>query len=176
MPSMNLRLNFRRLLFAAAGLALLSTAAASQTIWVGHGFTFEKLDLADWTLPENSDSIAPSVKLTRKDTQGLFNIAQEDGYSGQNGSPVDTEWATGRSADWEALSFTNWSTWAGSLGGPTGTVGVNAVLHLISDDIYLDIRFLSYSGGGSAGGFAYIRATADTPVRAASVSIVKALY
>ena len=41
---------------------------------------------------------------------------------------------------------------------PTNTVGVNAVLHLISEDIYMDIKFTSWGSHGT-GGFSYIRST-----------------
>ncbi len=162
------------LLIAVAALILAVGVAASQEVWVGYGHIIEKPDYADWTLPENHDSITANVKLTRRDIQGMFNLAQEDSYSGANGSPIDTEWAMGRAADWESLSFTNWATWAA--GSPQNTIGKNAVLHLISDDIYIDIYFISFSGGNSGGGFCYNRATPDTPAQSSTLSQLKALY
>ena len=40
--------------------------------------------------------------------------------------------------------------------------GENFVLHLIEEDIYLDVRFLSWtSGNGAGGGFSYERSTQD---------------
>jgi hypothetical protein len=154
---------------------LLSVAGAgAQQVWVGHGYTFEKPDSADWTLPEFHDSITANVELARQDIRGMFNLAQEDSFDRDNHSPVDTEWAYGRSADWEILTFNHWVMWAG--GSPQGTIGQNAVLHLITDDIYIDIRFLGFSGGDSGGGFSYIRATPDTPVEPATLSKIKALY
>ena len=57
------------------------------------------------------------------------------------------------------LQPTDWDTWAKGVNpGPPSTVGVNAVLHLISEDIYLDLRFTSWSAAGG-GGFAYLRST-----------------
>jgi hypothetical protein len=47
---------------------------------------------------------------------------------------------------------------AGVNGGPPSTVGINAVLHLIPDDIYLSVRF-TLTSTGSGGGFSYIRST-----------------
>ena len=42
--------------------------------------------------------------------------------------------------------------------------GVDAVVHLITEDIYIDIRFLSWTtgngqGGTGGGGFSYMRST-----------------
>jgi hypothetical protein len=41
-------------------------------------------------------------------------------------------------------------------------IGKDAVLHLIADDIYLDIKFLSWTAGGG-GGFSYERSTVPEP-------------
>ena len=54
--------------------------------------------------------------------------------------------------------------------GPSSTVGVPAVLHLKTDDIYIDITFTSFSAGG---GYSYQRATApvaDVPPTVAITS------
>lgn len=97
--------------------------------------------------------------ITRKNTKGIFNIKIELGYLDWY-SPADTEWAYGSAANWNLLTFNNWETWNGS--NPPGTVGKDAVLHLISDDIYLDIKFLSWTSRGNGGGFSYERSTAVT--------------
>ena len=44
---------------------------------------------------------------------------------------------------------------------PPHTVGVNAVVHLIAEDIYLDLRVTSWTSRG--GGFSYIRSTPPVP-------------
>jgi hypothetical protein len=36
------------------------------------------------------------------------------------------------------------------------------VVHLITDDIYIDIKFLSWTSGGAGGGFSYERSTDQT--------------
>jgi hypothetical protein len=143
-----------------AGLALVACAGAAQAtqVWSGLDFTFEKANFADWTLPENQDRITDNVWITRADNQGIFNIAQEPGYDGfddQGPSPVDTEWAFGTTDDYQNLSYT---TWAQAHGGfPPGLVGQDMVVHLISDDIYIDIQFTGWQGGGQGGGFSYMR-------------------
>ena len=147
--------------------------AHAQQVWSGRRHAFVKADNADWTLPENQDRITEAVWLTRKDTQGIFNIAQEDTYV--PGSPADTEWATGDAADWPNLEFTHWVGWVA--GFPPGVVGVDAVLHLISEDIYIDIRFESWTGSNLGGGFSYYRAVPPVvPAERGSWGRIKALY
>lgn len=148
------RYPFVFLALAALAAALGAPPARALEIWTGRTFPFVKADGADWTQPVNQDRITPNVWITRKASQGIFNIAQETGYSGV--SPADTEWATGNAINFPSLTFQPWAQWA--LNNPPGTVGVNAVLHLIAEDVYLDIRFDSWTGGAVGGGFAYTRA------------------
>ena len=68
---------------------------------------FEKEIYADWTLPENQDQIYPGTFITRKDQQGIFNIALEAGYS-YDPSPENTEWAYGRTADLDPGDYQIW--------------------------------------------------------------------
>ena len=150
----------------------LAGAARGQEVWSGHTVYFEKASYADWTLPENQDRITPAVWISRKNTQGIFNIAQEDGYSAI--SPMDTEWATGSAAEWQNLTFSTWVIWTG--GNPAGTIGLDAVVHLISDGIYIDIRFESFVGGNAGGGFSYYRGDDPIPVEPAALSMIKKLF
>lgn len=136
------------------GLLMVVGSAGAQTVWTGPEITFTKPDSADWTLPENQDRITDNVWITRQDFAGIYNIAVEPGYS--DPSPADTEWATGSAADYESLDFQPWLLWHNNF--PPGTIDLDAVVHLISDDIYIDIRFTSWSCCG-AGGFSYARST-----------------
>ena len=52
--------------------------------------SFEKDVGSDWTLPENQDSLSPTVIITRKNSQSLYNIAQEEGYDGSGARPIIT--------------------------------------------------------------------------------------
>ncbi len=137
-------------------LAGLATAAAGQQVWTGYDFEFEKVAFSDWTLPENQDRISGNVWITRQDNQGIFNIFAEDSYL-QNISPSGTEWAYGRAEDWQSLSFETWQVAVG--GNPPSSVGEEMTLHLVEDDIYLDLMFTSWSSRSSGGGFAWLRAT-----------------
>ena len=116
---------------------------------------FTKPDSADWTLPENQDRITNNVWITRKDIQSLFNIAQEDGYSGSNGSPVGTQWSDTVTAVADSASYTNFVAMHG--GGPQSLIGDTVSLYLPQDGLYYDVTFLTYSGGNTGGGFSYSR-------------------
>ncbi len=75
---------------------------------------------------------------------------------------ADTEWAFGTISDGvSSLTFTTWGVaHTDETGGnPPSLVNQDMVLHLITDDIYIDIKFLSWSSGGSGGGFSYERST-----------------
>jgi len=119
---------------------------------------FTKPDSADWTLEEYQDRITDNVWITRKHNQSLFNIAQEDSYSGSNGSPVGTLWAGTSTTNANTGNYTNFVTMHG--GSPQLIIGDTISLYLPDDNLYFDITFLSFSGSNSGGGFSYIR----TPV------------
>lgn len=163
---------FAALAVAAAFAALAAPAHALQ-VWSGRTFTFTRADGADWTQAVNQDRITPLVWITRKNSQGIFNIAQETGYTAP--SPAGTEWATGDAVNHASLTFLPWVQWAQN--NPPGTIGVNAVVHLIAEDIYLDIRFDSWTGSSLGGGFSYTRAVAPVvPAERGSWGRIKALW
>jgi hypothetical protein len=144
-----------------------STGDPSETLWTGDVITFAKANNADWTQAGNQDRITDNVWLTRADEAGLFNIAQEESFSGgffgtvDGGSPYDTEWAFGTIADGvETLEFDFWGSAVGW--SPPDMVNQNMVLHLISEDIFIDIKFTSWTSGGQGGGFSYERSTGTT--------------
>jgi glucose/arabinose dehydrogenase len=137
-------------------LAVCCGFANAQTIWNGPTITFVNIDGSDPTQATNQDRMAPDVWITRGSTMGIYNAAMETGFT-HNLSPSDTEWADGTTASLPT-SFTNWDAWAKVIHlGPPNTVGVPAVVHLISDNIYLNIKFTSW--GIMTGGFSYVRAT-----------------
>jgi hypothetical protein len=153
--------------FLTIAFVISTVSVTSADIWNGPSITFTKPDGADWTQPENQDQITPNVSITRKDFEGIFNIAQEDFY--QFDSPADTEWAYGTTDDLGPLVFQNWRDWHG--GNPLSTLDRDAVLHLISDDIYIDIRFTSWGVRGD-GGFSYDRSTRAIPEPASGLIVL----
>lgn len=145
------------LFFAISGLLLNAGKTTAQTIWTGQKITFAKASNADWTLPSNQDSITNNVKITRAGTKGIFNIAKETTYT-TDVSPADTKWAFGTTAEIETLNFDSWEITVE--GNPPGMVNRDMVLYLVSDSIYMDIKFTSWSIGNAGGGFSYERSTA----------------
>lgn len=147
---------------------LLPTGA--QTIWSGYDFSFSRLNFVDPALPSSQDRITSSVWISRNTNQGIYNAKTETFYVAI--SPADTEWATDINNVGKTIAASNWSnlafdSWIDSYGGqgtqqlPSTLIGRNAVVHLITDDIYLDLRFTAFSQGGG-GGFAYVRAVEPT--------------
>ncbi len=142
-------------LCAVGAVAALAAPAGAAIVWTGPTITFTKADFADWTLPENQDRITDGVWITRAGSQGIFNIAVENFYGPL--SPQDTEWAYGHAADYQSLAFAPWVQW--HMNNPPSMIGNDAVVHLISEDIYIDIKFLSWTPGAMGGGFSYERST-----------------
>lgn len=148
---------------------------SAQTIWTGPKTTFTKANHADWTLEANQDRITDNVWITRQNSQGIFNIKVESRAAHQ--TPTDTEWAFGTTNDINSLTFTYWKGAANS--NPSSLVNKNMVLHLISENIYIDIKFLSWTqgdggNGGGGGGFSYERST-PTPLSIGQNKIEKIL-
>jgi hypothetical protein len=157
-------------------LSLINVASA-QTVWSGLTLTFTKVDGTDPQLAQNQDRIANNVWITRGQFGGgLLNAASEcDLINGctytHNFSPQGTEWATARmlanssqtiaATNWQNLSFINWE---GAYNNQVGAFILDpayrdAVVHLIADNIYLDLRFIGWTSRGG-GGFSYQRAMA----------------
>ena len=129
----------------------------SYVTWNGDLLNFEKSDGEDPSLQSNQDRLTDNVWITRGNDGGqIYNIAKEN-ISDKNSSPVGTEWAIGSLDDIGSLSF---SKFRSAVGSPKDVVGKNLVLHLIEDDIYLSVRFTSWSNG-QKGGFSYTRSTPE---------------
>jgi hypothetical protein len=163
---------------AVASCAVSSRANAAPTIWAGPPLSFSKPAFASPALVH--DYLTDQVRLARGNSQGLYNIAAENLFSGTSVSPVRTEWATdlinpGQTIDatnWAALSFTNWTA---AYGGAVGTnFDRDAVVHLITDDVYLNLRFTAWAGGNTGGAYAYTRST-PVPEPAATMLAIGSL-
>ena len=140
-------------------LSFLLQNLPAQTLWTGPKITFAKTDYADWTQEANQDRITNNVWITRKDTESIFNIMTESGYQTAV-SPQDTEWAFGKIDDGiSTLTFKPFSVLLSDGIGNWILSHPNYVLHLITDDIYIDVSFISWTNGGNGGGFSYERST-----------------
>jgi hypothetical protein len=133
---------------------LIASPARAAVIWTGPTITFTQIAGSGAV-----DPLTPAVGLTRASTEGLYNAVTETSYT-HNYSPADTAWAYGELADYATLTYTDWEDWNG--GTPPSMVGQDAVVHLISEDIYLSLRFTSWPDGkqNPGGGFSYVRSTA----------------
>jgi hypothetical protein len=146
-------------------LLLLAISAHAATVWNGPTISFTKSNYANPLLAENQDRLTANVWITRGSSRGLFNAKTESSFTHYL-SPAGTEWANGSLENYATLSYTNWNYWAKGVNpGPYSTVGVQAVLHLIPDDVYLSVQFTSWTGGDPdpgfsfGGGFSYLRST-----------------
>ena len=130
----------------------------SSTIWTGTNKTFSKADGADHTQASNQDRLTSNVSITRANDGGqIFNISKESAAN-KNSSPAGTTWSIGSINNINSLSFTNFRS---AVGKPKDVVGKNLVMHLVDDNIYLSVKFTSWSVGQNdgKGGFAYERST-----------------
>lgn len=147
-----------------ASLCLVTLSAPfgsrAATVWNGPIITYNQ-PAPDPTQAANRDQLTPNVSITRAQDSGIFNGVTETFYS-HNVSPADTEWAVGSLSDYTTLTYTSWEQAGG--GNPVLNLpGQQLVVHLISDDIYLSLKFTSLGGHG-AGGFTYDRSTPAPPV------------
>ena len=132
-----------------------SEVVDGPNIWSGPSITFVKESGADTTDPANQDAITDLVILTRGLQGALFNVVTESSAGGS--SPEGTEWAKGTTDDLDTLEFKSLKPAADN--ELKNVPDENFVLHLIEEDIYIDLTFISWENGGSGGGFAYERST-----------------
>ena len=126
------------------------------TLWEGTPITFSKPNGGDPTEEANQDRITDNVWLTRGNLGVLFNAFNESAAN-DNSSPAGTEWAQGTFADLEMMEFTNFRA-ACPGNKPKNVVGIPMVVHLIQDDLYIEITITSWAQG-KVGGFTYQRST-----------------
>jgi hypothetical protein len=156
---------------ALAGPASLSAATVWATGAPGiTAVTFTKPASADPFVA--NDPITSLVVLSRGDEQGLFNIVTETVHI-LDLSPAGTEWAfaelngnpaTIGAADFASLTFTDWRNALGGRGSLLSNIENRpGVVHLLDEDIYLDLTFTDFGGPGSGGRFTYIRTAGPIP-------------
>jgi len=134
-----------------------SGSTADPTLYTGPFITFEKAAGADPNQLSNQDRITDDVWITRGSRMGLYNASSENGYT-KNVSPAGTEWAEGSLDDYDTLTYSDWE--AAVFGSPPSSVGKMYVVHLIDEDIYLQLEVLSWGQGASGNGsFSYRRSS-----------------
>ena len=132
------------------------TCPSKSTIWNGTTITFTKADGANPEEEANQDRITDNIWITRGNDGGqIFNIKTETSYN-KTDSPVGTKWAVGTLDQIETLTFKKFRA---AVEKPNSSlVGKNLVMYLEEDDIYLSVKFTSWSEQ-KKGGFAYERTT-----------------
>lgn len=130
--------------------------SADAVFWTGPELTFTLGDGLDHRQEVNQDRLTDNVIITRSIIGGqIFNFVTETAAS-SGISPAGTEWAVGRAENAENLVF---APFRQTVGDPRDrVVGLDLVLHLIEDDIFIDVTFTSWSRDMN-GGFAYRRTT-----------------
>lgn len=128
----------------------------TSIIWNGPLTTFSKSDRSDPLEETNQDRLTTDVWITRGNNGGQIYNAAVSSNANKLESPLGTEWAIGSLDQKENLTFQNFR--AAVNNKPKNIVGIDLVLHLIQEDIYLIIRFTSWSSG-QLGGFSYQRST-----------------
>lgn len=135
------------------------TCASSSNKWEGALLSFSKGANVSPNQASNQDRITDNVWITRANNGGqIFNIAAETSANSSS-SPAGTEWAQGSFDNLDTLTFTAFRD-ACPNGKPKNVVGIPMVLHLIEDDVYIEITFTSWSQNRQ-GGFSYNRSTQD---------------
>jgi hypothetical protein len=135
------------------GSTTLQANIKGPVIWNSGSYTFTK------TSPGQADAIGPNTHITRGSNGFIYNSFYQNGPSGSGTGclPVsNTEWAVGNINDWASLTFVGYVPIPGC--SPPGIVNLPLVLHLIEEDIYLQVTF-SYWQGGGGGNFTYTRTT-----------------
>ncbi len=172
---MERKMDWMRMAVAAAlVLSVPVIAQATPIVWVGGGandVTFTKAGGADETLEANQDRITDNVWLTRDFKGGLYNVVTETDFVRLT-SPADTEWAFSGlngngtftygagASDWSNQTFADLTTAGGSSLG-NNIIDTPGVLHLITDDIYMDIVITTWTASKptvTGGGVEYTRA------------------
>ncbi len=128
--------------------------AKAQTIWNAGSFTFS------YTGPGQQDCMTAQTCLTR--TTVLFNSVCQT-VSGSQGcsytGPCNTEWAYGNIANWNTLTYQRLYAVNGC--NPPSMLGNPLVCHLITENIYLQLTFNTWTAGTN-GSFSYTRTTSST--------------
>ncbi|MEX2092105.1 MAG: hypothetical protein WD971_05480, partial [Pirellulales bacterium] len=144
-----------------------SMPISAQEVWSGLTKSFTRPDDVDGTLPENQDTLVPGVIFARGSSGGLYNAISEPDFV-RTISPEFTEWATDLlpANAGQPIAATNWAnlTFGVFTDAYGGAVSFNfdrvAVVRLVNEDIYFDLRITSWTDGhtSSSPGFTYLRA------------------
>jgi hypothetical protein len=107
------------------------------------------------------DNIDTGLSITRGNSQGIYNSADEGGYS-SNSSPTGTEWNSDGWGDLSNVKDRYYSNWESIMSGGIRTQGRELVMHDTINDKYYTVKFLTFQGSESGGAFSYVRRLINT--------------
>jgi len=141
-------------------------------LWTGSALTYVYEGGGDPLLEENQDRITDNVWITRGANRPIFNASLENAFNlgttyPESISPEGTRWAVGSISD--GIENLNFDFFAMTVGNAYGYINTNGnlplVVHLVKDDVYLELTWIDWHRGngndGPAGGFSYSRSTAN---------------
>ncbi len=121
---------------------------ADTMVWSGTEVIFTKSGRTDRTNADKQGHTAENMWIVRSNDQDQ--VSSEKGGHAPNSfltyCLADTEWAEGSAEDWQSLNFVPWVRFADRVPNDN-LAGKDGVLHLIADDIYIDIEFFSWYWG-----------------------------
>ena len=141
----------------------------NKTVWNESEITFTKSDGSNPNEESNQDRITDNVWITRGNDGGqIYNIAIESSAN-KDSSPKETVWAVGTLDQIDELmnpTYINgrWGPhffhFRSAVGKPKDVVGKDLIMYSIKDEIYMSVKFISWSEG-KAGGFSYKRSAKE---------------
>lgn len=154
----------RQALAVSLLLALSAICHAAPTFWTGSEIPFfhaaDSSTADELTTNHTGLDATNNVWLDRGTRLPLYNAAAEPGWNGST-SPVNTMWvvASGPLTSATNLTFDTFDNVVGQPGNsPAKSVGQTYFVHIVSDDIYLQITFTDW-GVSDGGDFGYNRST-----------------
>ncbi len=128
---------------------------ADAEIWDGPRITFTRESGSNPGVAANQDRITDNVWITRGNEGGQIYNAVVETSANSSVSPRDTLWAVGTLDNPEELAF---RPFRAAVRRPREVVGLDLVLYLETDNILLEVEFLSWAQE-KQGGFSYERST-----------------
>lgn len=148
--------------------------AHSQTYWTGSSITF--------TNPGNiaTDILTSIVILTRPNTGGgLYNAANQSSPFVGATPPAGTTWTVTTLAHYMSFPTNTFGPCPLEAGmRPPNDDGTNYVVHLVTNNIYLELTLNTWGGGvkgGAAGSYSYTRTTPAAVAPPPTISITNPL-
>ncbi|MDA9676307.1 BspA family leucine-rich repeat surface protein [Flavobacteriaceae bacterium] len=153
--------NWSGIIIDPSNLPVWNTCPGSTTTWTSYTKTFTKSGGSDPNTRKdfliggigNLYNNTKSVAITRGNDGGqIYNISKESSADKTN-SPLGTTWAVGTIDQRESLTFKKFRA---AVGKPKDVVGKDLVMYLEDHDVYLSVKFTSWTEGKN-GGFVYER-------------------